>query len=250
MSFCPYCGQKNEPSKLSCARCGELLPATNREPQITPIPRAVGHTASFDDVAANGWGIPSADRQRAAHPTGGLSLLEPDGARNPALQHPRAATPNPREQERRVPMSNATHFLDARHVDAEIKREKQRTEHRLQGHAKLVVEQGLILGEQFLLVDQNIVVGRVDNDSGYCPDIDLSAQDPSYVHRRHAKLQFNPTGERLTVTDMGGRNGAFINNQQLAKNATAPLKLGDKLRIGRVVMRLVLAPEVDLHERE
>lgn len=119
----------------------------------------------------------------------------------------------------------------------------------MQGRSKLVVEQGLILGEQFLLADDSIMIGRFDRDSGYCPDIDLSAQDPNFVHRRHARLQFQSNGERLSLTDMGGRNGAFVNNQPIPPNGSVALKLGDKVRIGRVVMRLVLAPEVEGDER-
>ena len=55
----------------------------------------------------------------------------------------------------------------------------------LLGRVKLVVEQGKILGEQFLLSDFEMMVGRYDAGSGRCPDIDLTAQDPAYVHRQH-----------------------------------------------------------------
>ncbi len=113
------------------------------------------------------------------------------------------------------------------------------------GHVKLVVEQGRILGEQFLLGDHELMIGRYDAGSGRCPDIDLTAQDPAYVHRQHVRLAFNPAGDRLIVYDMGGRNGAYINNQLIEKNGSALVQIGDKLRVGRVVLRVQEAPEVD-----
>lgn len=113
------------------------------------------------------------------------------------------------------------------------------------GNVKLVVEQGRILGEQFLLNDHEVMIGRYDAASGRCPDIDLTAQDPAYVHRQHVRLAFSRAGDQLMMYDMGGRNGSYLNNQLLEKNGSALVQLGDKLRVGRVVMRLQTAPEVD-----
>ena len=113
------------------------------------------------------------------------------------------------------------------------------------GRVKLVVEQGRILGEQFLLGDREVMIGRYDAGSGRCPDIDLTAQDPAYVHRQHVRLEFNKGGDQLMVYDMGGRNGAYLNNQLIEKSGSALVQIGDKLRVGRVVLRVQEAPEVD-----
>jgi len=118
--------------------------------------------------------------------------------------------------------------------------------HQLLGRIKLVVEQGKILGEQFLLSDAEAIVGRYDAGSGRCPDIDLTAQDPAYVHRAHVRLAFNRDGTELTMHDMGGRNGSYVNNRLLEKNGSTRVQPGDKLRVGRVVMRVQHATEVDL----
>ena len=115
----------------------------------------------------------------------------------------------------------------------------------LLGRVKLVVEQGKILGEQFLLSDLEMMIGRYDAGSGRCPDIDLTAQDPAYVHRQHVRISFTSAGESITVHDMGGRNGSYVNNKLIDRNGAARMRPGDKLRIGRVVMRLQLAPEVE-----
>jgi predicted component of type VI protein secretion system len=115
----------------------------------------------------------------------------------------------------------------------------------LVGRVKFIVEQGKILGEQFLLGDHDMSIGRYDAATGYCPDIDLTAQDPAYVHRQHARLTFSPDGRDLAITDLGGRNGCYVNNRLLERNGTARLRMGDKIRIGRVVMRLAGAGEAD-----
>jgi pSer/pThr/pTyr-binding forkhead associated (FHA) protein len=114
------------------------------------------------------------------------------------------------------------------------------------GVVKLVVEQGKILGEQFLLTEADVIVGRYDAGSGTCPDIDLTAQDPAYVHRQHVRLVFNSAGTELFAHDLGGRNGSYVNNQKIDGNGSARVRLGDKLRIGRVVMRLQSASEAEV----
>ncbi|MCB9507044.1 MAG: FHA domain-containing protein [Myxococcales bacterium] len=113
------------------------------------------------------------------------------------------------------------------------------------GQIKLVVEQGRILGEQFLLNEREVILGRYDAGSGRCPDIDLTAQDPAYVHRQHVRLAFSRGGDQLMMYDLGGRNGSYLNNQLLEKNGSALVQLGDKLRVGRVVLRVQAVPLPD-----
>lgn len=119
-------------------------------------------------------------------------------------------------------------------------------EDQLLGRVKLVVEQGKILGEQFLLSDPEIMIGRYDQGSGTCPDIDLTAQDPAYVHRQHVRLTFSPGGHELVAWDLGGRNGSYVNNQKIEPHTSARVRVGDKLRVGRVVMRLQQASENEI----
>ena len=104
------------------------------------------------------------------------------------------------------------------------------------GAVKLVVEQGMTVGKQFVLGDPEIQVGREDDDEGIYPDIDLSDQDEGYVHRRHATLNFNDG--RLSVTHLGGANKTRINNKPLPDNEAQPLQVGDKVSFGKVVMRV------------
>lgn len=135
----------------------------------------------------------------------------------------------------RTRLSAQTRYLDLRSTEEELRSSSAED---LRGRLKLVVEQGLIIGEQYLLSDDNLIIGRHDVGSDYCPDIELSAQDPSYVHRRHAELSFTASGHALRIKDLGGRNGVFVNNKALAKFEETSLNIGDNIRIGRVVLKV------------
>jgi pSer/pThr/pTyr-binding forkhead associated (FHA) protein len=104
------------------------------------------------------------------------------------------------------------------------------------GRVKLTVEQGMTIGKQFVLGDNEMQVGREDDEEGIYPDIDLSDQDEGYVHRKHATLKFENGG--LTLTHLGGANKTRINNRPLPDNEAQPVNIGDKVAFGKVVMRV------------
>ena len=106
------------------------------------------------------------------------------------------------------------------------------------GRLKLVVEQGLIIGEQYLLSELVMVIGRADPEHASYPDIDLSAQDNEYVHRQHAKLQFYDGASRLSIEHIGGHNQTLVNNSPVESGELMELLPDDRIRVGRVVMRL------------
>lgn len=104
------------------------------------------------------------------------------------------------------------------------------------GHVKMTVEQGMTIGKQFVLGDNEVLVGREDEEEQIFPDIDLSDQDEGYVHRKHAQLKFENGG--LTVTHLGGANKTRVNNKPLADNVPQAVNIGDKVSFGKVVMRV------------
>ncbi len=77
-----------------------------------------------------------------------------------------------------------------------------------------------------VIVDKPIVVGR-DPEAGFV------LQDRE-VSRRH--LQLTPTGDYITVEDLGSANGTFVNQNELF--GPARLDAGDELLAGVTVMRL------------
>ncbi len=215
--FCPACGARNAPGSIACHQCGAILPGlTDALPPSTAAEVERQRQMSAHPPPQQAGGV-LGGVETMTHAEPGPTAADPAPAQPVYPGRPAGNVPLP------APSSDG----------------------RLIGRVKLVVEQGKILGEQFLLSDREITVGRYDAGTGRCPDIDLTEQDPAYVHRQHVKLVFNDGGTDLTMYDLGGRNGSYVNNQLIDKNGSARVRLGDKVRVGRVVMRLQGAPELD-----
>ncbi len=86
-----------------------------------------------------------------------------------------------------------------------------------------------------------VLIGREDPISNIYPDIDLTPHggEEGGVSRLHAKLFIN-NGQYL-VEDQNSTNFTFINRQKLAPKTPTPIKDGDELRLGRVVMKFQTA---------
>lgn len=83
---------------------------------------------------------------------------------------------------------------------------------------------------------QTVVLGREDPVSGIFPDIDL---DPYGGHeagvgRRHAQLVLQ--GGQVCIEDLESVNGTVVNKQKIAPRQPHPIKNGDELRIGKIVL--------------
>jgi pSer/pThr/pTyr-binding forkhead associated (FHA) protein len=83
---------------------------------------------------------------------------------------------------------------------------------------------------------QTIVIGREDPVSGIFPDIDL---DPMGGHeagvgRRHAQISVHDG--QLYVEDLDSVNGTALNKEKLSPRQPQPLKDGDELRLGKMVL--------------
>jgi len=57
----------------------------------------------------------------------------------------------------------------------------------------------------------------------------------SSISKIHAR--FNIVDTRLTVTDLGATNGTFVNGKKLATYKAYPLRSGDQIRTGKVVIK-------------
>jgi pSer/pThr/pTyr-binding forkhead associated (FHA) protein len=85
--------------------------------------------------------------------------------------------------------------------------------------------------------NQELLVGRKDNQRGIYPDVDLGL-DGGYdagVSRRHALIA--PRGGGFTVEDLASANGTFINGRRLQPQAPAALRSGDELKFGTLILR-------------
>lgn len=81
-----------------------------------------------------------------------------------------------------------------------------------------------------------IAIGREDPVSNIFPDIDLTPHggEEGGVSRLHAKIYLQ--GNQYLVEDQNSTNYTFVNRQKLTAKTPTPIKDGDELRFGRVVM--------------
>ena len=84
------------------------------------------------------------------------------------------------------------------------------------------------------------VIGRADPVSKFFPDVDLTAYGAleSGVGRRHARLAVEQG--QLMVEDLDSTNGTLLNGQKLAARQPQPLKDGDQIQFGKLVLRIQL----------
>ena len=227
MMKCPDCGAQNPVDNLACEACGaDLHPGAGvvTTPPVSPIDEPMdttNQTAPITslDMPADETSLGNAPAASSA--SAGLSAPVSTGATSPA-----GATFDLTEADLKKPTdSNAN--LDAPQSAGDL----------MPGNVKLVVEQGQSVGAQFVLGDAQMLVGREDEDADIYPDIDLSDQDAGYVHRQHAQIRFD--NGNLTVTHLGGANKTRVNNKPIGDNQPSPLKLGDKVAFGKVVLRLL-----------
>ncbi len=81
-----------------------------------------------------------------------------------------------------------------------------------------------------------VLIGREDAASNIFPDIDLTPHggEEGGVSRMHARLFIN--GEQYLIEDQNSTNFTFVNRQKLAPKTPTPIKDGDEVRLGRVVL--------------
>jgi hypothetical protein len=89
-------------------------------------------------------------------------------------------------------------------------------------------------------LEGTVIVGRAHPDSGYYPDIDLSAfgGGDQGVSREH--LYFKLDGERVVIIDNHSANGTRLNGQTLKPGEVYPIRNGDELALGLMEIQVEL----------
>ncbi len=98
----------------------------------------------------------------------------------------------------------------------------------------LIVENGMTEGRVFPL-EERLTIGRA-------PDNDIQLIDSS-VSRHHALIRL--THGKLVLQDLGSSNRTFVNGEKVNKIS---LSNGDKLRLGRISLRLYQGDHFSSHE--
>lgn len=88
------------------------------------------------------------------------------------------------------------------------------------------------------MTDQ-IRVGRPDSVSGILPELNLADDSAAEmgVSRMHAIIQASNQG--LVLIDLGSTNGTLLNNSPLSPQLPYPLKNGDEIRFGDLLVHIL-----------
>jgi pSer/pThr/pTyr-binding forkhead associated (FHA) protein len=81
-----------------------------------------------------------------------------------------------------------------------------------------------------------ILIGREDPVSGIFPEIDLDPYggQEAGVGRKHAQMTVN--AGQVFIEDLDSVNGTVLNRQRLTPRQPQPVKNGDEIRIGKLVL--------------
>ncbi len=110
--------------------------------------------------------------------------------------------------------------------------------HKFGKGVSVVMHMGEVSKPVVLEQKPEIMVGRLDEESGNFPDIDLTpygALDEG-VSRVHARLQ--QSEDALTLVDMNSVNGTYLNGERLIPNQPRILSDGDEVRFGKLTTRV------------
>jgi len=85
-----------------------------------------------------------------------------------------------------------------------------------------------------------MILGRASEAEGYWPDFDMTFydEDEGYVSRRHAQISRGADG--YFITDLDSYNGTTVNGGPLLPQRAYPLRNGDRIQVGLVVIEFRL----------
>jgi hypothetical protein len=88
---------------------------------------------------------------------------------------------------------------------------------------------------------EELNIGRLDLASASFPDVDLTGDDAldKGVSRHHAKI--TRRGCEVFIEDLGSMNGTFVNRKRLTPYLPEALRNGDRLRLGKLMLRVSFA---------
>ncbi len=99
---------------------------------------------------------------------------------------------------------------------------------------RLVSIHGAQLGKRWELAPCGLVIGRDAAQAG------LVLTDPA-ISARHCALELEPVSGEFVVSDLGSRNGTFVNGEKVAERRLCD---GDKLFVGETVLEFTLDEEL------
>ena len=91
-----------------------------------------------------------------------------------------------------------------------------------------------------LPLSKEVILGRLDPGRAIFPDVDLTSQDgmDKGVSRRHARITLREG--QVFVEDLNSLNGTFLNATRLVPDLPYPLKDGDQIQLGKLLVTITL----------
>ena len=218
---CPNCGAANNAEELYCQNCGLQLDVVQAGSQPVAVPAAPPSQPA-----------PSALSSPPAPPSPPAAVIpEP-----PVVSSPPAAVTSAPPAVSSPPSTGqaASSAADDRFSTAPL-------------NEKAVLAGGMYITGKLVVratkaeinlpsAKTELTIGRSDPVRGVFPDVDLTSHggDTGGVSRLHARLILQ--GEQLHIEDLNSTNYTFLNRQRLQPEQRYPVKSGDEIRLGLVIL--------------
>ena len=91
-----------------------------------------------------------------------------------------------------------------------------------------------------LPLSKEVVLGRLDASRAIFPDVDLTSEQgiEQGISRRHARI--SRRGKQVLIEDLNSLNGTYLNANRLAPELPYPLKSGDQVQLGKLLLTVHL----------
>ncbi len=91
-----------------------------------------------------------------------------------------------------------------------------------------------------LPLTKEVVIGRLDASHAVFPDVDMTNEQGAEkgVSRRHARISRRE--DQVFLEDLNSLNGTFLNATRLVPELPYPLKGGDQIQLGKLVLTVDL----------
>jgi pSer/pThr/pTyr-binding forkhead associated (FHA) protein len=101
----------------------------------------------------------------------------------------------------------------------------------------LSIEEG---GRIELPLSKEVIIGRLDAGRAIFPDVDLTSEGgmDRGVSRRHARISLREN--QVFIEDLNSLNGTFLNATRLVPELPYPIKDGDQVQIGKLLVTVHL----------
>ncbi|MCP4347976.1 MAG: FHA domain-containing protein [Desulfobacterales bacterium] len=215
-------------SEKICGNCGEKNPVSEEFCQVcaSPLEDSVVQDSSLND---SGVHCQKCDKTFSSDTKFcdicGADLQDPDSSPDTAsIPDDPAHTSSPPPD---VPpdLSNTMPVTDTAPVQPSV-------------NWMLKVVEGMHIGKKYELYKNEMLVGRMDEEEGVYPDIDLEGQDEGFVSRRHAYIR--KQDNKVFVEDLGGINKTLVDNKPIEPRTEVPVSASQVIRIGKVGLMLIM----------